>query len=47
MDYKSVRIKKCNCKHRYQDIKYGKGMRVCNQTREGNYRCTVCKAEHR
>ena len=34
-------IKKCTCKHTYQDKKYGKGMRVWNLTSKG-VRCTVC-----
>lgn len=35
-------IKSCNCKHEYQDSKYGKGNRVkiCNTS--GTYVCTVC-----
>jgi len=39
-------ILKCNCKHEYQDKKYGKGERVhneCQSTKnKGLYRCTVC-----
>ena len=40
-------IKKCNCEHKYQDEKYGKGMRVMNElkSKQGvpqEYRCTVC-----
>jgi hypothetical protein len=43
-------IKKCTCKHEYQDKKYGKGMRVANAlqtSKQGakKYRCTVCGAE--
>ena len=43
-------IKKCKCEHTYQDKKYGKGKRVCNQLAKagsaGNpsYSCTVCNA---
>jgi hypothetical protein len=36
----------CTCEHRYQDGRYGKGLRVHNPMRRvGNahqYRCTVC-----
>jgi len=43
-------IKKCICKHEYQDKKYGSGMRVCNarKAKQGNrviYRCTVCERD--
>jgi len=43
-------IKRCECKHEYQDEVYGKGNRVHNPTLKqvGNqpvYRCTVCKKE--
>jgi hypothetical protein len=36
-------IKSCDCKHEYQDQKYGKNNRVHNTTEDGrNARCTVC-----
>lgn len=35
-------IKKCLCKHEYQDKEHGKGKRVFNKMATGNYRCTVC-----
>lgn len=40
-------IKKCKCKHAYQDKHYGKNRRVFNKTlgnRKGieGWRCTVC-----
>lgn len=35
------KIKRCNCKHAWQDRRYGKRMRVHNVCREGA-RCTVC-----
>jgi len=37
-------VKKCgnNCKHDYQDQKYGPGMRVHNQGKDGKLNCTVC-----
>ena len=36
-------ICKCSCESNYQDRIYGKGMRVCNQTKNSDkYRCTVC-----
>jgi len=43
-------IKSCNCAHKFQDEKYGKGQRVKNETTkkkgiETVYRCTVCKSE--
>lgn len=41
-------IKKCTCKHEFQDEKYGKGYRVHNKTANketSTYRCTVCKTE--
>lgn len=40
-------IKKCDCKHAFQDKKYGKGMRVHNEytSKSGGYRCTVCGKE--
>lgn len=39
-------IKRCTCKHPYQDSKYGKGKRVCNALQKvGMYRCTVCGNE--
>lgn len=38
-------LKKCSCKHEYQDAKYGYGVRVHNKTANGDWRCTVCKRE--
>ena len=35
-------IKKCVCKHAYQDEKYGQGNRVVNELKTSGYRCTVC-----
>jgi hypothetical protein len=40
-------IKKCTCKHEYQDEKYGKGLRVHNEcvsirTNGKAWSCTVC-----
>ena len=29
-----VKILPCTCKNEYQDEKFGKGMRVCNATKE-------------
>lgn len=34
----------CICKHKFQDKRYGKGMRVHNKKVKG-YRCTVCRKE--
>jgi hypothetical protein len=44
-------IKRCDCKHAYQDKKYGKGKRVHNYIggnggrRGEGIRCTVCGKE--
>lgn len=42
-------IKKCTCKHEYQDRTYGKGNRVMN-LKQGksikSVKCTVCNHEH-
>lgn len=40
-------IKSCSCKHDFQDAKYGKGMRVHNESQGGKlsetkWSCTVC-----
>jgi hypothetical protein len=40
----------CNCKHEFQDQRYGKGMRLHNQKNSktagvNEWRCTVCKSE--
>ena len=35
-------IMPCNCKHEYQDEKYGIGRRVFNKCSGFNARCTVC-----
>jgi hypothetical protein len=35
-------IKKCVCKHDWQDKVYGLGMRVANEKKDGSYRCTAC-----
>ena len=38
-------IKKCVCKHPWQDKKYGKQNRVANLMFNGGGRCTVCGKE--
>lgn len=43
-------VKRCDCRHSYQDEKYGKGMRVHNnkrkeQGKEQKSSCTVCGKE--
>lgn len=43
----SVQIKKCNCKHEYQDKVYGQGMRVCNEDSKKQATCTVCGTKHK
>lgn len=36
-------IKPCDCKHAYQDKKYGYGLRIHNYADKKNeWRCTVC-----
>ena len=35
-------IVRCNCASPFQDETYGKGMRLANVTRTGQFRCTVC-----
>ncbi len=45
-----TKLIKCECKHEYQDQKYGKGIRLANKTKFVHvenevYRCTVCKRE--
>lgn len=37
-------IRKCHCKHEFQDKVYGAGMRVHNQGNK-EARCTVCGAK--
>ena len=45
-------IKKCSCEDStspaaaFQNQRYGRGMRVCNEQKEGGYACTVCGAKH-
>ena len=38
--------RKCDCEHKYQDKKKGKGKRVMNKTANG-WNCTVCNKDHR
>jgi hypothetical protein len=39
----STAIKTCDCKHEFQDKKYGEGKRVHNLVnKDGTWRCTVC-----
>ena len=41
-----TRISSCHCEHKFQDEKYGKGMRVFNlMYKPGQGRCTVCGAQ--
>lgn len=35
-------IKKCGCYHKWQNEKYGDGMRVVNPLKAGGFRCTAC-----
>jgi len=46
---KTMAIIKCNCKHDFQDERYGKSNRVHNyavavNSKNGGWRCTVCAA---
>lgn len=47
-----TRIVKCDCKHQFQDSRYGPGMRVTTpvnkeqQQKRFVVRCTVCGREH-
>jgi hypothetical protein len=46
----STVIKPCTCTNKYQDTRYGKGMRVHNSGKPKSssgelWRCTVCKSE--
>jgi len=34
----------CTCANKAQDRLHGSKMRVCNECKDGSYRCTVCKA---
>lgn len=37
----------CECRHDFQDQRYGRGRRVHNVGKEGLFaRCTVCGKEH-
>jgi len=38
-------IRKCTCDNKFQDARYGSGMRVHNVMKNGNLRCTVCLSE--
>ena len=45
-----TKIMTCNCKHEYQDERYGKNKRVFNAGSVGTgtkitYKCTVCEAK--
>lgn len=35
-------IRKCSCRHEFQDGRYGAGNRLHNATGNGKKRCTVC-----
>lgn len=47
---RNTAVLKCNCKHNYQDKRYGKGKRVMNYSSKSSstsmrtYRCTVCES---
>jgi hypothetical protein len=47
MESENCSIRRCSCKHEYQDKRYGKGRRVHNKVENesahgGKWRCTVC-----
>ena len=40
-------VKRCGCKHQYQDSVYGEQMRLCTPQKAAtgvNYKCTVCSS---
>ena len=39
---KTSSIRRCTCDHKFQDKRYGKGMRVHAIMANTNQRCTVC-----
>lgn len=39
-----MKILRCTCKHPFQDSLYGIGNRAMNETKSGQYRCTVCSS---
>jgi hypothetical protein len=39
---KAVNVKRCDCKHAYQDKRYGKSRRLHNPNTKGQMVCTVC-----
>ena len=47
----TVEVKRCSCTGgkaaEYQDLIYGKGMRVMNEDQKKGYNCTVCGAKHK
>jgi len=52
-DVEKIAIVKCDCKHAFQDARYGAGNRVANyalkesDANNGAYRCTVCSKVHK
>lgn len=43
---KGTKIVSCDCKHEYQDKRYGQGKRVANVVSAKESRCTVCGKKH-
>ena len=43
-------VRKCNCESKFQDERYGKGMRLMNLKDPGKHKneavCTVCGTKH-
>lgn len=44
-DSHASKVLRCECKHTFQDMKYGSGMRVHTPKKAGGWRCTVCSKE--
>lgn len=38
-------LKVCTCENEGQDYLHGRKIRVHNKTKDGDWRCTVCKSE--
>lgn len=44
----ATKLIKCTCSNKYQDEKYGKGVRVANfGDKDKIWRCIVCLKEHK
>lgn len=45
-DSPAGKVIRCECRHEFQDSRYGTGMRVHTPKKTGGWRCTVCGKEH-